>query len=124
MNVRSGNWKKSALVLALGALALPAQAAGPWKVTVWGPQRSSTQPFEWYAKEAAAKTGGQLKMEFTYGASKPTDAADLLKSGSADGAYFCSSYFGEKMPLVTVLDLPMFAPDSIPALAKVETALM
>src|SRR5882724_2481609 len=124
MKTSTHGWKVAAAVgTALAALASPAPGATTWKANIWGPSRSSTLPFESYAKEVAAKTGGQLKIEFTYNQSKPTDAADLLKSGAHEGAYVCSSYFGEKMPLVTVLDLPMFAPESIPALGRVELAL-
>ena len=121
-NIRYGKLA-TAVGIALAAIATPLQGATTWKANIWGPARFSTQPLEAYAKEVAAKTGGQLKIDFTYNQSKPADGAELLKSGAAEGAYFCSSYFGEKMPLVTVLDLPMFAPESIPALGRVELAL-
>jgi TRAP-type C4-dicarboxylate transport system substrate-binding protein len=121
-SIRSGG-VAAAVAMALAALTPQSLGAATWKASIWGPSRSSTLPFESYAKEVAAKTGGQVKIEFTYDRNKPTDAADLLKSGARDAAYICSSHVGEKMPLMTVLDLPMFTPDSIPALAKVELAL-
>jgi TRAP-type C4-dicarboxylate transport system substrate-binding protein len=107
----------------LATLGPATAAATTWNVSVWGPRRSLAFPFEWYAKEVAARTGGQLKMEFTYDRDKTTDSPDLLKSGARDGAYFCSSYLSDKLPLLTVLDLPMLAPRSISALGRVELAL-
>lgn len=124
MNQYISRWKTAAILgTGLAVFAPQALAAATWKATIWGQSRSSTLPFETYAKEVAAKTGGQLKIEFNYDKVKAPESADLLKSGGADAAYFCSSYFGEKMPLTTVLDLPMFAPDSIPAMGKVGLAL-
>src|SRR5262245_31312478 len=100
------------------ALALPALAAGDitWKINIWGPKRASSAPFEWYAKEVAAKTNGRMKMEFAYDKGSPVETAELLKSGGADGTYVCAQYVGDKMPLSTVLDLPMFSPDNIAVL--------
>jgi TRAP-type C4-dicarboxylate transport system substrate-binding protein len=94
-----------------------------WEASIWGPKRASSQPFDWFAKEVAAKTGGQMKIEFTYGQGKPTEALDLLKSGSYEATYLCAQYHGDKMPLTTVIELPMFAPDNIAALGRVELAL-
>jgi TRAP-type C4-dicarboxylate transport system substrate-binding protein len=111
-------------VAALVALvAMPAAAETVWKVQVWGPKRASTELFEKYAKEVTAKTGGQMKFEIAYGKGGPGDSADLVKSGAVDGAYFCAQYYAEKMPLTTVIDLPMFAPPDLKTVAKVELAL-
>jgi TRAP-type C4-dicarboxylate transport system substrate-binding protein len=112
-----------ALAAALAAAAAPAAGATTWKATIWGPPRTSSQPFEWFAKEVAAKSGGQLKIDVSYGQGKPTDMADWIKSGASDAAWMCTSYFADKMPLATVMDLPLFAPDNIPVLGKVELAL-
>jgi TRAP-type C4-dicarboxylate transport system substrate-binding protein len=108
----------------LAALAaVPAAAETTWKVQVWGPKRASTAPFEWYAKEVTAKTGGQMKFDIAYEKGKVTDSVDLLKSGAADGAFVCAQYFGDRMPLVTVLDLPLFSPENVSVLGRVELAL-
>jgi TRAP-type C4-dicarboxylate transport system substrate-binding protein len=114
-----------AVAAALAACAGHAAAAEiTWKTSIWGERRSSSEPIEWYAKEVAARTGGRMKIEVAYDRNaKPTAAPDQLKSGASGGAYFCSSYYGDKMPLTSVLDLPMFAPESIPVLSRVELAL-
>lgn len=110
-----------AVTAALGSSALAADIT--WKAPIWGPKRASSEPFAWYAKEVAAKTGGQLKIEFTYDQGKAADALDKLTSGAADAGYICTPYYGDQMPLVTVMDLPLFAPDSIAALGRVQLAL-
>ncbi len=117
---------RTGLAVAAGVAALvamPVAAETVWKVQIWGPKRASTDLFERYAKEVASRTAGQMKMEITYGKGAPTDSADLLKAGAVDGAYFCAQYYAEKMPLTTVIDLPMFAPADLKAMAKVELAL-
>jgi TRAP-type C4-dicarboxylate transport system substrate-binding protein len=106
------------------ALALPAFAADTtWKIQVWGARRASLIPYEWYAKEVAAKTGGRMKMEFSYDKGNPAEMLDQIKSGAADATYVCSQYVPAKAPLLTVLDLPMFSPDDLVAMGRVELAL-
>jgi TRAP-type C4-dicarboxylate transport system substrate-binding protein len=117
-------WKAT---LAFGAmtvsLAAPAAAAEiNWKAAIIGPQRTTTVPIEWFAKEMALKTGGRLKIEFTY--SHPASGAlEMLRSGAYEATYLCASYDVDKAPLTTVLDLPMLAPENITALGRVELAL-
>jgi TRAP-type C4-dicarboxylate transport system substrate-binding protein len=107
------------------ALALPSFAASDttWKIQVWGPKRAALIPYEWYAKDVAAKTGGRMKMEFSYDKGNPAEMLDLLKSGAADATYVCSQYVPTKAPLLTILDLPMFSPDNILAMGRTELAL-
>jgi len=112
-----------AAAAAASALGAPATAETTWRASLWSPPRAATQPFEWYAKEVAAKTGGQLKIEFAYSKGKAPEAAAVLKSGAAEMAYFCAQYFPDTMPLATVLDLPMFAPEKISVMGRVELAL-
>ena len=117
---------KRAVSACLAALiAWPALAAQDttWKIEVWGAKRASLIPYEWYAKEVAARTGGRMKMEFTYDKGDPAQMLDLLKSGSADATYVCSQYVPKKAPLLTILDLPMFSPDNLVAMGRTELAL-
>ena len=62
--------RRTAAAVRAAACAAPAMAQTTWNASLWGAPRSSTQPFEWYAKEAAAKTGGQVKIEIVYGNSE------------------------------------------------------
>lgn len=121
------NLYKRALALALcaatTALAPAAHAEIRWKASIWGAPRTVTEPFEWFAKEVAAKTGGQMKIDFTYGKIKAEEAVETLKSGATDAGYICNAYFADKIFLPTVLHLPMFAPNDTAVLGRVELAL-
>lgn len=112
-----------AMWAATAAMAAPAVAGEiTWKAEIWGPKRASAQAMEWYAKEVAAKTNGQMKLEFVFEQGKATEALDALKT--REMTYFCVQYHAEKLPLLTVIELPMFAPDSPSVLGRVELALV
>ncbi len=112
-----------AALLLCAMAVVPAHAATTWKVQIWGSKRASIVPFEWYAEQVAAKTGGQMKIEIAYDRGKVTDAVPLLQSGGADGTFICTQFFVEKMRLLSLLDLPMISPDSMATLGRVELAL-
>lgn len=121
MNARKCTVSAAAVMFLFMASPVPAQIT--WKASIWTPSHSATKPLEWYAKEVAAKTGGQIKIELNFSQGKAQDAVGLLTSGTFEMAYVCAEYFADKMPLTTVLDLPMFSPDSISALGRLELAL-
>src|SRR5258706_13475160 len=125
MTTDARRWIAAAMIgTGIVAMGSPTAAgATTWKATISGKPRTSSQPFEWFAKEVAAKTGGQMKIEITYSPADRGSSADVLRSGAADAAYFCAAYFADKMPLATVLELPMLAPPSIAVLGRVELAL-
>ncbi len=114
----------AAVCTAITAAGSPtAMAETTWRVQVWGPKRASAQAYEWYAKEVTAKTGGQLRFDFSYDKGKPTESLEALKSGANEAGYVCAQYYADKVPLSGVIELPMFAPDNISTLGRVELAL-
>ncbi len=112
----------------LGALVM-AGAAGAepvtWKAALFGPPRAVTQPLDWFAKEVAARTGGQVRIELVYGEAlaKATEFPDGLRGGAFEIAMLCASYYPGKLPLWTVLDLPMFTPDDILVQGRAQMAV-
>jgi TRAP-type C4-dicarboxylate transport system substrate-binding protein len=116
-----------AALLALVAWgAAPAQAQQvTWKVAIFGPPRAVTAPVEFLAKEMAARTQGQVKIEPVYGEalSKAKEIIDGLKAGAFEAGLVCASYYPGKLPLFTVLDLAMLTPDDIMAQARVQMAV-
>jgi TRAP-type C4-dicarboxylate transport system substrate-binding protein len=113
------------LVLA-GGLARPASGRPvTWTVAIFGPPRPITAPIEYLAKEVAARTGAQLKIEPVYGEalSKASEMLDGLQAQAFEAASLCAAYYPAKLPLFTVLDLPMLAPADIMAQARVQMAL-
>jgi len=122
--------KRTAVCVAvlLGALVM-AGAAGAepvtWKAALFGPPRAVTQPLDWFAKEVAARTGGQVRIELVYGEAlaKATEFPDGLRGGAFEIAMLCASYYPGKLPLWTVLDLPMFTPDDILVQGRAQMAV-
>jgi TRAP-type C4-dicarboxylate transport system substrate-binding protein len=121
-------WMMAAVVVA-SALATSAEMAVAqqvqWKAAIYGPPRAFTHPLEWFAKEVAAKTNGQVKIELVYGEAlaKATEMPEGVKGGAFEVASFCTSYYPGKFPLTTLLDLPMFAPDDVAAIGRLQIAL-
>jgi TRAP-type C4-dicarboxylate transport system substrate-binding protein len=113
--------------LALVALFGRAVEAEPvkWTVAIFGPPRAITVPIEFLVKEVAAKTGGQVTIEPVYGEalSKATEMLDGLKAQAFEAAILCAAYYPAKLPVFTVLDLPMITPNDIMAQARVQMAL-
>jgi TRAP-type C4-dicarboxylate transport system substrate-binding protein len=109
----------------LGTRAAGAQQRVTWKVALYGPPRAATVPLEWYAKQVASKTGGQLKIELVYGEAlaKATEMPDGIKAGAFEMALLCASYYPGKLPLFTVLDLPMLTPADVVAQGRVQMAV-
>jgi TRAP-type C4-dicarboxylate transport system substrate-binding protein len=104
----------------------PGQAqAASWTVAVFGPPRAVTVPIEFLAREVATRTGGQVKIEPVYGEalSKATEMLDGLKAQAFEAALLCAAYYPAKLPVFTVLDLPMLTPTDIMAQARVQMAL-
>jgi TRAP-type C4-dicarboxylate transport system substrate-binding protein len=121
-----------ALVVAVLAASFSVTATTPtlaqqttWKVAVFGPPRAVTAPIEHLAREVAAKTGGQVKIEPVYGEalSKATEIIDGIKAGAFEVGLLCASYYPGKLPLFTVLDLAMLTPDDLMAQARVQMAV-
>jgi TRAP-type C4-dicarboxylate transport system substrate-binding protein len=119
---------RAAAVGGLAALlaAVPAGAQQvSWKAALFGPPRAVTAPVDWFAKEVAARSGGQVRIEPVYGEAlaKATEMPDGLRAGAFEMAMLCASYYPGKFPLYTVLDLPMFTPADLVAQGRVQIAL-
>jgi TRAP-type C4-dicarboxylate transport system substrate-binding protein len=123
MKANAGILTRVALAAAIAAAGNSAAADIAWKAQVWGPKRAFSQSLEWYAKEVAARTAGKMKLDLEFNKGKPTESADLMKKGALEGVYFCAQYYPDKMPLTTVLDLPMLSPDNVVAMGRVTLAL-
>src|SRR3989304_731260 len=110
--------------LLLAAAVAEAQQV-TWKAALFGPPRAVTMPLDWFAKEVAAKTGGQVKIELVYGEAlaKATEMPDGTRGGAFEIGFLCASYYPGKFPLWTVLDLPMFTPDDITVQGRTQMAV-
>ena len=121
--IRTGVATLACTLLLTAAVAEAQQVT--WKAALFGPPRAVTMPLDWFAKEVAAKTGGQVKIELVYGEAlaKATEMPDGIRGGAFEIGMLCASYYPGKFPLWTVLDLPMFTPDDITVQGRAQMAV-
>ena len=124
-NAQKVLWVITSVITWVLLSSAPAKAeAVVWKAKMWGPPgRIPTNFLETYAKEVAEKTKGQVKIEITYNAADVKKVAEDIKAGAYEVGYSCPSYYADKLPLSNVLDLPMFAPTDINALAQIQATV-
>lgn len=94
----------------------PKIATGPvvWDVSLWGKRRAFTEHVEKLAELVDEKTGGQLKLNLSYGGLAPSrENLDGIAAGDFEMAQFCAGYHPEKNPAITVLELPFLGVTSM-----------
>ena len=78
-----------------------------WKLATWGKPRANTSGFELVKRYVEEKTGGKFTITIGYESfGSPKELLDLVKVDALDACTICSSYYPEKLPASTGLDLP------------------
>jgi TRAP-type C4-dicarboxylate transport system substrate-binding protein len=78
-----------------------------WKLGTWGKPRANTTGFELVKKYVEEKTGGKFTITIGYESfGTPKELLDLVKVNALDACTMCSSYYPDKLPATTGLDLP------------------
>ncbi len=113
--------------LGLGALGvLPAHAADKvtWTFSLYGPPRAATVTFEYLAKVALEKSGGNFVINLKYNEQlgEAKDFLDGVKVNAFQGAFVAYSYAPAKTPLQGVLDMPFLPIPDLMASARVQDA--
>lgn len=104
----------------IGLLASQAQAETVWNVSLWGKPRAFTENVEELAREVEKKTGGDFKLNISYGGlSKSKENLDGISFGAFEMAQFCSFYHSDKNPTITVTELPFSKDVSLDKVAKI-----
>ena len=123
--------------LAAGLMALLAVAAAPghaqevidgpkvnWKVALWGKSRPFTTNAEVMKKHVEARTGGKFTVTLGYeifGGAK--EFPDLVKIGSVQAAMVTPTYYPDRLPVYSVMDLPFLPLGDPDVYVKVHEAL-
>lgn len=113
--------------LAVWAFASPAAADKVvWNHNVWGPPRAVTAGIEAMVEFYKKESKGDLEIKIAYGAAlgPPKQTPEGIKSGGFEGGLMCAGYYPNKMPLLTVMELPFLPPRSIQDNAKVNHAVL
>jgi len=88
--------------------------ATEWNVSLWGKRRAFTEHVEKLAELVHEKTGGEFKLNISYGGlSKNKENLDGISIGAFEMAQFCAGYHADKNPSITVLELPFLGVDSL-----------
>ncbi len=126
MSIRT-KWKISAFLLALVLFPGSTWAAKTvWNYNVWGGKRAYTKGIE-VTKELMEKAGGgdfELKINYGDALGPRRQNLDSIKIGVFEAAATCVGYHPNKLPLLSVMELPFLLPGDLIARAKVEMAVL
>jgi len=116
--------KVAALAAVTASFAGQAMAETTWNVSLWGKPRAFTQHVEKLAELVSAKTGGEFKLNISYGGlSKNKENLDGISIGAFEMAQFCAGYHRDKNPSITVLELPFLGVSSLDEERKISQAV-
>ncbi len=119
----------SMIVLFTAFFLAPAVASAAkivWNYSVWGPKRAYTVGIE-TTKALMEKAGdGNFELRINYGdALGPRrQNLDSIKIGVMEAAATCVGYHPNKLPLLSVMELPFLMPGDLIARANVELAVL
>lgn len=97
-----------------------------WNWNLFGPKRAVTAGIEAMAEFYAKESKGQLEIRIAYGSALGPEkqTPEAIKSGGYEGGQMCVGYYPNKMPLMSVLELPFLLPRKLQDRAKVDEAVM
>jgi TRAP-type C4-dicarboxylate transport system substrate-binding protein len=100
-------------LLATAVLAVPAAAQtvdGPavsWRLATWGKPRANTKAMDALKAHVEAQTGRKFTITIGYESfGGPKELLDLVKVEAVEAALICGSYYPDKLPAYSVMDLP------------------
>jgi TRAP-type C4-dicarboxylate transport system substrate-binding protein len=118
----------SAAALAAAWSAGPASAADKivWNHNVFGPPRAVTVAIETIRDELQKASNGSFELKIAYGSALGPEKQipESIKSGGYEGGFMCAGYYPNKMPLLTVMELPFLTPADMHQHAKVYQAVI
>lgn len=97
-----------------------------WNFNVWGPKRAFTKGIEVTKEMMEAAMGDQFELRINYGdALGPRrQNLDSILIRAFEAATTCVGYHPNKLPLLSVMELPFLLPGDLIARARVEIAVL
>lgn len=97
-----------------------------WNHNIFGPPRAVTTGIEAMVEFYKKESNGAFEIKIAYGAALGPErqAPEAVKSGGYEGAQMCAGYYPNKLPLLSVGELPFLLPRNLEDRAKVEHALL
>jgi TRAP-type C4-dicarboxylate transport system substrate-binding protein len=115
------------VAIAFVSAAVTAAAAQTvvWNHNVFGPPRAVTAGIEAMAAFYKKESNGTFEIKISYGSALGPEKQipEAIKAGGYEGGQMCAGYYPNKLPLLSVMELPFLAPRSLEANAKVNHAV-
>ena len=117
-----------AAIIALGASAGTAAAAAKstWNFNVWGGKRAFTAGIESIKADLEKAGGGDFQLKISYGdALGPRrQNPENIRVAAFEAAQLCVGYYPNKLPLLSVMELPFLLPLDLQTRANVEMEVL
>jgi TRAP-type C4-dicarboxylate transport system substrate-binding protein len=112
--------------IVFAATPASAQQKTLWNHNVFGPPRAVTAGIETVADIYKKASNGDFEIRIAYGAALGPErqAPEAIKAGGYEGGMMCVGYYPNKVPLLSVLELPFLAPRNLADNAKVNEAVL
>lgn len=112
--------------LMASASAVAAQGKVVWNHNWFGPKREVTRGTEVVADMINKLGKGAVEFKIHYGAAlgPPKTVPEAIKSKGYEGGNVCVGYYPNKMPLLSVMELPFLAPAKTADRAKLDHAIL
>lgn len=115
-------------VLAAAALfvSVPAAAKTIWNFNMFGPKRALTAGIEKIKELAEADAPGEFEINVQYGSAlgPPKQIPENIQAGAHEAGQVCVGYYPNKLPLLSVMELPFLVPSDLATRAKVELEVL
>jgi len=114
-------------LFAAGGVSTPALAQTiVWNHNIFGPPRALTRGMEAMVEHYKKVSAGKFEIKVSYGAALGPEkqTPEAIKSGGYEGGQICVGYYPNKLPLLSVMELPFLVPSHIADHAKVYMAVI
>ncbi|MCB1511004.1 MAG: TRAP transporter substrate-binding protein DctP [Hyphomicrobiaceae bacterium] len=116
----------STAVVALAFGTTASSAADVLNFNIYGPKRAVTRGIETVVAGLNAAANGKVELKIHYGGAlgPAKQAPESIKTGGYEGGQLCVGYYPNKLPLLSVMELPFLLPSDLALNAKVQRAVM
>ncbi|MDA1098253.1 MAG: TRAP transporter substrate-binding protein DctP [Proteobacteria bacterium] len=114
------------VALSFGAASTAQAAKSVWNFNMWGGKRAFTAGIESIKVDLEKAGGGDFELKINYGDALGPNRQnpENIKVGAFEAGQNCVGYYPNKMPLLSVMELPFLAPRDLQQRANVEMEVL
>jgi len=114
------------VALSFGAVSTAQAEKSVWNFNIWGGKRALSAGIESIKADLEKAGAGDFELKINYGdALGPRKQnPENIKVGAFEAGQLCAGYYPNKIPLLTVLELPFLAPRDLQQRANVEMEVL